>query len=402
MIDINKIRKDFPVYSKQPNIVYLDSAASSLKVRSVIDQLDHYYQDLGANVHRGAYELAYQTTMLFEDARQTVAKFIHADEEEIVFTRGATSALNMVAHAYRDILKPGDEIITSELEHHSSVLPWMIIAKQTGASLIYIPLTSSGRITVENFKSVLSDRTKVVALTHVSNVMGYLTPIAEITKLAHEKNAVVILDGAQSVPHMNVDVKLLDIDYLAFSGHKMFGPSGVGVLYGKKHLLNQLEPFEYGGEMADIVLKDSVTFKEAPMRLEAGTPVISGAIGLAAAIRYIDSIGLDNIHQHTRELQQYTLEKLKQIEGVTIYNESAENPVITFNIDNVHPHDIATLLDQKSVRFFRPSFGVINPDARSAPDLRRLYFDTAVFYPQSDFFIGFFAVKSFIYFQKLC
>jgi cysteine desulfurase / selenocysteine lyase len=349
MIDIEKIRKDFPVYSKQPNIVYLDSAASSLKVRSVIDQLDHYYQDLGVNVHRGAYELAYQTTMLFEDARQTVAKFIHADEEEIVFTRGATSALNMVAHAYRDILKPGDEIITSELEHHSSILPWMIIAKQTGASLIYIPLTPSGRITVENFKSVLSDQTKVVALTHVSNVMGYLTPIAEITKLAHKKNAVVILDGAQSVPHMNVDVKLLDIDYLAFSGHKMFGPSGVGVLYGKKHLLNQLEPFEYGGEMADIVLKDSVTFKEAPMRLEAGTPVISGAIGLAAAIRYIDSIGLDYIHQHTHELHQYALGKLKQIEGITIYNETAENPVITFNIDGVHPHDIATMLDTDHV-----------------------------------------------------
>lgn len=349
MIDIDKIRKDFPVYLKQPNMVYLDSAASSLKVRPVIDQLDHYYQDLGANVHRGAYELAYQTTMLFEAARQTVAEFIHADEDEIVFTRGATSALNMVAHAYRDILKPGDEIITSELEHHSSVLPWMMIAKQTGAQLVYVPLTESGRITVENFKTVLTDQTKVVALTHVSNVMGYLTPIEEITKLSHEKHAIVVLDGAQSVPHMKLDVKLLNIDYLAFSGHKMFGPSGVGVLYGKKHLLNQLEPFEYGGEMADIVLKDSVTFKEAPLRLEAGTPVISGAIGLAAAINYIDSIGLDNIHKHTKELHLYTLEKLRQIEGITIYNTSAENPVITFNVDNVHPHDIATMLDQYHV-----------------------------------------------------
>jgi len=349
MIDIDKIRKDFPVYLKQPNIVYLDSAASSLKVRPVIDQLDHYYQDLGANVHRGAYELAYQTTMLFEAARQTVARFIHADEDEIVFTRGATSALNMVAHAYRDILKPGDEIITSELEHHSSVLPWMMVAKQTGAQLVYLPLNKSGRITVENFKTVLTDKTKVVALTHVSNVMGYLTPIEEITKLSHEKKAIVVLDAAQSVPHMKIDVKLLNIDYLAFSGHKMFGPSGVGVLYGKKHLLNQLEPFEYGGEMADIVLKDSVTFKEAPLRLEAGTPVISGAIGLAAAINYIDSIGLDNIHEHTKELHLYTLEKLSQIEGITIYNTTAENPVITFNVDNVHPHDIATMLDQYHV-----------------------------------------------------
>ncbi len=349
MINVEKIREDFPIYQKQPNMTYLDSAASSLKVKPVIEQINHYYTTLGVNVHRGAYDLAYETTVLFEEARANVAHFIHAESEEIVFTRGATSALNMIANAYRDVLKPGDEIITSELEHHSSILPWMMIAKKTGAKLIYIPLTETGRITVDGFKSVLSDKTKIVAITHVSNVLGYLTPIETIVSLAHEKKALVVLDGAQSVPHLKIDVKALDVDYLAFSGHKMFGPSGVGVLYGKKHLLDQLEPFEYGGEMVDQVTKTDATWKEAPMRLEAGTPVISGAIGLSAAIGYIERIGLEVIHEHTKALHKYTLEKLKNVEGITIYNPTAENPVIAFNVEGVHPHDIATMLDQYQV-----------------------------------------------------
>ena len=349
MIDIHEIRKDFPVFSKQPQLIYLDSAASALKVRRAIDGVDAYYTSLGVNVHRGAYSLAYEATTLFENARQTVADFIHAKTDEIVFTRGATSALNMVAHAYRDILKPGDEIITSELEHHSSILPWMMIAKKTKAKLVYIPLTQEGRITVEGFKQALSDKTKIVAINHASNVMGYVSPIEEITKLAHEKHAIVVLDAAQSAPHMALDVQKLDVDYLAFSGHKMFGPSGVGVLYGKKHLLDQLEPFEYGGEMVDQVELDDATWKEAPMRLEAGTPVIGGAIGLAQAIQYIQSIGFDAIHEHTTKLHAYTLSKLKEIDGITIYNETAENPVIAFNIEGIHPHDVATMLDQYHV-----------------------------------------------------
>lgn len=349
MIDVERIRKDFPVYIKHPRLAYLDSAASSLKVKTVIEQVDHYYQTLGANVHRGAYELAYETTQLYEAARKTVADFIHADEEEIVFSRGTTSSLNMIAGSYIDILKPGDEIITSELEHHSSLLPWMNTAKKTGAKLIYVPLTSEGRITVDNFKSVLSDKTKIVALTHASNALGYVTPIVGITKLAHEKNAIVILDAAQSAPHMAIDVKKLDVDFMAFSGHKMFGPSGVGVLFGKKTLLNTIEPFEYGGEMVDEVYKDHATWKDAPLRFEAGTPVISGAIGLAEAIRYIESIGFQDMHEHTEALHQYTLKKLKNIEGITIYNMSGENPVITFNVEGIHPHDIATMLDQDQV-----------------------------------------------------
>jgi cysteine desulfurase/selenocysteine lyase len=349
MMNEKEIRKDFPVFSKQPQLVYLDSAASALKVRRAIDGVDAYYTSLGVNVHRGAYSLAYEATKLFEDARQTVARFIGAHTEEIVFTRGATSALNMVAHAYRDILKPGDEIITSELEHHSSFLPWQVIAKKTGAKLVYIPLTKEGRITVEAFKSVLTDRTKVVALTHASNVMGYVTPLKDIISLAHQKKAIVIVDAAQSVPHMAIDVKDLDADFLAFSGHKMFGPSGVGVLFGKKNLLDQLEPFEYGGEMVDQVEMFDATWKEAPLRLEAGTPVIGGAIGLAQAILYLQSLGFENIHQHTERLHQYTLKRLKEIEGITIYNETAENPVIAFNIADIHPHDVATMLDQYHV-----------------------------------------------------
>jgi cysteine desulfurase/selenocysteine lyase len=349
MIDVKKIRQDFPIYDKEPKLTYLDSAASSLKVKSVIDHVDRYYQYLGVNVHRGAYDLAYEATRLYEAARTNVAKFIGANEDEIIFTRGTTSALNMVAYAYRDILKAGDEIITSELEHHSSILPWMMTAKKTGASLTYVPLTKEGRITVEAFKKVLTEHTKIVALTYVSNVMGYQTPIEEIARLAHAKGAIVVLDAAQAVPHMAVDVKALDVDFMAFSGHKMFGPSGIGVLFGKNHLLNMLEPVEYGGEMADQVFKDHATWKEAPLRFEAGTPIISGAIGLSAAVDYIQKIGYDNIHAHTIALRDYTIKKLEDIEGITIYNKHADISTITFNIEDIHPHDIATMLDQYQV-----------------------------------------------------
>ncbi len=349
MMDVTKIRQDFPIYQKHPNLKYLDSAASALKVQTVVDAIDRYYTTLGVNVHRGAYDLAYEATKLYEDARSTVAAFIGASPDEIIFTRGTTSSLNMVANAYRDILKPGDEIITTELEHHSSILPWMKVAQKTGAKLIYIPLTVEGRITVESFEKVLSKRTRVVVITHVSNAMGYLTPAAEIIRLAHQHQAVVVLDGAQAVPHMSVDVKALDADYYAFSGHKMFGPSGVGVLYGKVKLLNTLEPFEFGGEMVDQVFKDSFTYKDAPLRFEAGTPVISGAIGLAAAIDYIRSIGYEKMHEHTHRLHQYTLLKLKSLPGITLYNPTADQAIITFNVDGIHPHDIATMLDQDQV-----------------------------------------------------
>lgn len=349
MIDVKKIRQQFPIYDANPDLVYLDTAASSLKPKAVIDVVDHYYSKLGVNVHRGVYGLSYEATDLYEAARTTVAKFLNAKFEEIVFTRGTTAALNLVASSYLEKLKPGDEIITSELEHHSSMLPWLQVAKKTGAVLKYVELDQQGRITVEAFKAVLSDQTKVVALTYVSNVMGYITPVKPIIDLAHEKGAVVILDAAQAAPHLAIDVTALNVDFLAFSGHKVCGPTGIGVLYGKRHLLNQMSPIEFGGDMNVTVDKFDATWKEAPYRFEAGTPIIAGAIGLARAIEFISEIGFDSIHEHVSKLHAYALAKLKAVEGIEIYNETAETGIIAFNVLGVHPHDAASIFDQNKV-----------------------------------------------------
>ena len=349
MIDVKKIRQQFPIYDANPDLVYLDTAASSLKPKAVIDVVDHYYSKLGVNVHRGVYGLSYEATDLYEAARTTVAKFLNAKFEEIVFTRGTTSALNLVASSYLEKLKPGDEIITSELEHHSSMLPWLQVAKKTGAVLKYVELDQQGRITVEAFKAVLSDQTKVVAITYVSNVMGYITPVKPIIDLAHEKGAIVILDAAQAAPHLAIDVTALNVDFLAFSGHKVCGPTGIGVLYGKRHLLNQMSPIEFGGDMNVTVDKFDATWKEAPYRFEAGTPIIAGAIGLARAIEYISEIGFDSIHEHVSKLHAYALAKLKAVEGIEIYNETAETGIIAFNVLGVHPHDAASIFDQNKV-----------------------------------------------------
>lgn len=349
MIDVKRIKQDFPMLVNHPEQIYLDSAASSLKTKSVIDLIDYYYDHLGTNVHRGAYDLSQQTTNLYEKSRSKIAKFINADVEEVVFTRGTTTSLNMIAGSYRELLKSGDEVITTELEHHSSVIPWMMATKRSGATLKYIPLNDEGRITVDAFKSVLTDQTKVVAITYVSNVMGYITPIQEIIKLAHEKGAIVVVDAAQAAPHLKIDVKTLDCDFLAFSGHKMFGPTGVGILYGKKDALNAIEPFEFGGEMVDTIKKDQLKWQEIPTKFEAGTPVIGAAIGLQKAVEYIESIGYDAIHQHTIKLRDYTLKQLEELEGITIYNKHADIGIITLNIDGVHPHDAATFLSEKNV-----------------------------------------------------
>ena len=350
MLNVEKLRLDFPVLRKNPKLSYLDNGASTLKPDCVIKTIDNYYNEQGVNVHRGVYKLSYEATEAYEEARSKVAEFIGADFEEVVFTRGASSALNLVAMSYGlSHLKPGDEIITSELEHHSSHMPWMNVAKMVGAKVVYVPLNNEGRITVEAFKSVLTDKTKVVALTYVSNVMGYITPIEEIIKLAHEKNAVVSVDGAQAVPHMKIDVKKLDCDFLSFSGHKLCGPTGIGVLYGKSKLLASMPPIEYGGDMADEVDKYEMTYKDAPYRFETGTPIIASAIGLGRACEYISNIGLEDIAKYEYLLKSKAIEELKKIPNVIIYNESAETGIISFNIDGVHPHDAASVFDKNDV-----------------------------------------------------
>lgn len=349
-MDINRIREDFYVL-KTSSIAYLDNAASSLTPKPVIDAMTHYYEKLGSvNVHRGVYQLSYEATNLYEGTRDKVAKLINCKPQEVVYTRGTSSALNLVALGYgMKHIQPGDEIITSELEHHSSMLPWQQVAKRKGAKLVYIPLDEEGRITVENFKKVLSDRTKVVALTYVSNVMGYVSPIKEIIRLAHEKGSIVVVDGAQAVPHFKVDVQDLDCDFLAFSGHKMCGPSGIGVLYGKYDLLQEMDPIEFGGDMIDYVYLHDSTFKDAPYKFEAGTPPIAGAIGLGAAIDYLETVGYDFIQKQEKMLIEYTRELVKDFDFVEVYNTINESGILAFNIKGVHPHDAATVFDQVGV-----------------------------------------------------
>jgi len=350
MFDVTKIKEMFPIYKNHPDLVYLDTGATSLKPSYVLDKMNEYYTNYGVNIHRGVYELSYKATDEYDIAREKVAKFINADFDEVFFTRNVSEALNFVALVYGKMnLNEGDEVIVSELEHHSNVLPWMKICEEKKAVLKYVPLDENGRITVDNFKSVMNEKVKVVALTYVSNVMGFQTPIEEIIKIAHSFNAVAIVDAAQAVAHMKVDVKKIDADFLAFSGHKMMGPTGVGVLFGKKKILKKLPPLFYGGDMNDEVDKFDVTVKEIPFRFEVGTPAIAEVIGLGAAVEFIERIGYENIHKHTKQLYDYAIEKLNQIEGITIYNKNPEVPIIAFNINGVHPHDAATIFDEAKI-----------------------------------------------------
>ena len=348
------VKSDFPILNQQINnhpLVYLDSAATAQKPQVVIDAVSDYYKYDNANVHRGVHTLGQRATDAYEGARETVTQFIHAkDSKEIIFTRGTTSSINIVARSYGDaFITAGDEIVLTEMEHHSNLIPWQQVAKRTGATLKFIPLEADGTITMTSVKETITEKTKLVAITHVSNVLGTINPIKAITNYAHDMGAVVLVDGAQAVPHMAVDVVDLDCDFYAFSGHKLGAPTGIGVLYGKAALLNQMEPVEFGGEMIDFVSLTDATFKELPWKFEGGTPIIAGAVGLAKAIDYLQAIGFDKITAHEKALTDYAMSKLKQLDGVDIYGPEERCGLITFNLTDVHPHDTATVLDSFGV-----------------------------------------------------
>ncbi|HEM3202629.1 cysteine desulfurase [Streptococcus suis] len=354
-MDLERICKDFSILDQVVNdepLVYLDNAATTQKPQQVLDVLADYYQKDNANVHRGVHTLSERATARYEAARQKVADFIQAkSSKEILFTRGTTTSLNWVAQFAKEILQPDQEVIISVQEHHSNIIPWQQACQQTGAKLRYVTL-KDGELDMDHLRSLLSSKTKFVSLAHVSNVLGGVVPIGEIAELVHQVGAYLVVDGAQSVPHMAVNVQELDVDFYAFSGHKMLGPTGIGVLYGKEELLNLMSPVEFGGEMIDFVYEQSATWKELPWKFEAGTPNIAGAIGLGAAVDYLTEIGMDAIQAHEAELVDYVFPKLQAIPGLTIYGSqdlSKRTGVIAFNLDDLHPHDVATALDYEGV-----------------------------------------------------
>jgi cysteine desulfurase/selenocysteine lyase len=354
-MNAKELRQYFPILHQQVNghpLVYLDNAATSQKPVQVIEALDRYYKEYNSNVHRGVHTLGTKATDGYEGAREKVRAFINAREAaEIVFTRGTTTAVNMIANGYaRKILKPGDEIVTTVVEHHSNFIPWQQAAKATGATFKFIPLAEDGTVTLEAVKETVTAHTKIVAIHHISNVLGDTTPIKEIAEIAHQHGAVLFVDGAQGAPHKKIDVQELNCDFYAFSSHKMCGPTGVGVLYGKRALLEQVEPFEFGGEMIDFVELYDSTWKELPWKFEGGTPIIGGAIGLGAAIDFLNEIGLDNIERHEKKLVAYAMEQMRDIDGLTIYGpQENRSSLITFNLAEVHPHDLATVLDSHGI-----------------------------------------------------
>lgn len=356
-MNAREIRELFPILTQEVNgnpLVYLDSAATSQKPVQVIEALDKYYREYNSNVHRGVHTLGTRATDGYEGAREKVRKFINAKSiQEVIFTRGTTTSLNTVAASYgRANLSEGDEIVISYMEHHSNIIPWQQVAKATGATLKYLPLQEDGSISLEDAKNTITANTKIVSVMQVSNVLGVINPVKEIARIAHENGAIMVVDGAQSAPHLHVDVQNLDCDFFAFSSHKMCGPTGIGVLYGKKHLLEQMEPVEFGGEMIDFVGLYESTWKELPWKFEGGTPIIAGAIGLGAAIDFLNEVGMEHIEAHEHKLAAYAMEKMSTVEGLTIYGpKDASNRagVVTFNLEDVHPHDVATVLDAEGI-----------------------------------------------------
>ena len=354
-LDAYKIRQDFAILDQVVNdepLVYLDNAATTQKPQVVLDTLMAYYHEDNANVHRGVHTLAERATATYEASREKLRQFINAKStKEVLFTRGTTTGLNWVGRFAEQVLEPGDEVVISIMEHHSNIIPWQEACKKTGAKLVYAYL-KDGQLDMEDLANKITEKTKFVSLAQVSNVLGCINPVKEIAKLAHQVGAYMVVDGAQSAPHMAIDVQDLDCDFFTLSGHKMLGPTGIGVLYGKEEILNQMNPIEFGGEMIDFVYEQEATWKELPWKFEAGTPNIAGAIALGAAVDYLSALGMENIHAYEQELVDYVLPKLQAIDGLTVYgpeDPSQHAGVIAFNIDGLHPHDVATALDYEGV-----------------------------------------------------
>lgn len=353
--DVNKVRGDFPLLKQQVNgnpLIYLDNGATSQKPQSVIDAIVHYYTTTNSNVHRGVHTLSQQATEDYEGARAKIRKFINAGEDrEIIFTRNTTEGINLVAHSYaRQNVGPGDDIIVSNMEHHSNIVPWQMLCEEKGANLRVVPIDDTGELLMDEYENMLGPRTKLVAITHVSNALGTILPAAKIIQMAHAHGAAVLLDGAQAVPHMPVDMKELDCDFYAFSGHKLFGPTGIGILYGKAELLEAMPPFMGGGDMIKSVTFEKTIYNDLPYKFEAGTPDIAGAIALGAAVDYVSNLGFDQITAHEEELLRYGTEALSSISGVKLIGTAAHKAgILSFVMDKAHPHDIGTILDEQGI-----------------------------------------------------
>ncbi|HEY5702763.1 MAG TPA: cysteine desulfurase [Gammaproteobacteria bacterium] len=354
-IDVNAIRADFPVLDQKVNgkpLVYLDNAATTQKPRQVIDTIDEYYRRYNSNIHRGVHSLSEKATAAYEAARETVRDFINAPAtREIIFVRGATEGINLVAQSYgMTNLKAGDEIIISEMEHHSNIVPWQLLCERTGAVLRVIPINDDGDLKLESYQSLLGPKTKLVSIVHISNALGTINPVKQIVDLAHEHDALVLVDGAQATAHTGIDVQALDCDFYVFSGHKMFGPTGIGVLYGKTDLLNAMPPYQSGGDMIKMVTLEKTLFNELPYKFEAGTPHIAGVIGMGAAINYIKSIGLDNIAAYEHDLLDYAAAAVSDIKGLKLVGTAKKKTsILSFTLGNIHAHDIGTILDHEGI-----------------------------------------------------
>ena len=345
-----EIKKDFPIFSGS-DLVYLDNAATTQKPQSVLDEVDSLYREANANVHRALYSLGSEATERFENSRKKVAKYIGANsEKEIVFTSGTTESINLLARSIGNTLKPGDEILISEMEHHSNIVPWQMTAQRTGATLKYLSIKETGELDISNPEKYFTSNTKIISLTHMSNVLGTINPIKKLSAKAHQVGAIMIVDGAQGASHLPVDVKELGCDFYAFSGHKMLGPTGIGVLWGKTDHLEGMDPFMGGGEMINTVTMESSTWNDIPYKFEAGTPNFAQAVGLGAAIDYLQNIGMDNIVAHEQMLIKYALGKLNQIDGLWIHGSAKDRGgVISFNMDGIHPHDLAQFLNEDNI-----------------------------------------------------